>query len=63
VADLDDQTLSKGGVQVVDVAGHAVVATLDTGGVPATRLVFAGEGVVIAAVGRELRAWSLPANR
>jgi WD40 repeat protein len=64
VGDLDDETLSKGGVQVVDVASGAVVATLDTGGQPAGRVVFAGEGgVVIAAGARELRAWTLPANR
>jgi WD40 repeat protein len=62
VGDIDDETLSKGGIQVVDAASRAAVASLDTGRVPADALVFAGEvGTVVAVVGRDLRAWSVAA--
>jgi WD40 repeat protein len=62
VGDLDDETLSKGGVQVIEAASRALLATLDTGGTPVGGLVFANQGtVVIASVGRDLRAWTVPA--
>jgi WD40 repeat protein len=62
LGDIDDETLSKGGIQVVDAASRAAVANLDTGRVPAGALVFAGDvGMVVAIVGRDLRAWSVAA--
>ena len=61
VGDLDDRTLSKGGLRVVAAAGRALVATLETEGVPAAALVFAGRGdVVVGASGPLLRSWTLP---
>ena len=51
LGDIDDETLSKGGIQVVDAASRAVVASLETGNVPADTLVFAGD----AARGRRQR--------
>ena len=64
LGDIDDETLSKGGIQVVDAASRAVVASLETGNEPAGTLVFAGDrGVVVAGVGRDLRAWSVAALR
>ncbi len=63
LGDLDDETLSKGGVQVVDVGRRAVVAGLDTGGAPAGTLVFVNTGMVVATVGRDLRAWTVTAVR
>ena len=62
LGDIDDETLSKGGIQVMDVASRAVVASLDTGNAPPGlgALVFAGgAGMVVAIVGRDLRAWSV----
>jgi WD40 repeat protein len=62
LGDLDDETLSKGALQVVDAGTRAVVAELDTGRVPVAAVTFAGSaGVVIAIVGPELRAWTVPA--
>jgi len=62
VGDIDDETLSKGGIQVVDVRGGGVVATLDTGGAPAAALVFARDiAIVVGSVGRDLRAWTVDA--
>ena len=62
LGDIDDETLSKGGIQVVDAASRAAVANLDTGRVPAGALVFAGDvGMVVGIVGRDLRAWSVAA--
>ena len=64
LGDIDDETLSKGGIQVVDAASRAVVASLETGNEPADTLVFVGDpGVVVASVGRDLRAWSVAALR
>ena len=34
LGDIDDETLSKGGIRMIDAASRAVVATLDTGGRP-----------------------------
>lgn len=60
VGDLDDETLSKGGIQVVDAATRGVVAVLDTGGVPAARVAFVADGgMVVAILGRELHAWAI----
>ena len=64
LGDIDDETLSKGGIQIVDVASRAVVASLDTGNEPAEALVFAGDqSLVVAIVGRDVRAWSVAALR
>jgi WD40 repeat protein len=62
LGDIDDESLSKGGIQVVDAASRAAIASLDTGQVPAGGVVFAGDaGMVVAVVGRDLRAWTVAA--
>jgi WD40 repeat protein len=64
VGDIDDTTLGKGGLRVIDASTRAGVATLATGGVPPTWTVFFGDGIRVAsAMRRELRAWSLPIAR
>ena len=64
VGDIDDESLSKGGIQVFDASSRPAIASLDTGQVPAACVVFAGDGgMVVAAVGRDLRAWSVAALR
>jgi WD40 repeat protein len=55
VGDLDDETLSKGGIQVLDAATRAVVATLDTGNQPATHLAFVDAATIAAATDRRAR--------
>ena len=45
-------------IDLVDAASRSVVASFDTGGVPATRLTFIGSGLVVAIVDRDLRAWA-----
>lgn len=62
VGDLDDESLSKGSIQLVDPKTRATLADLDTGGVPPTALVFAAADTVVAALGRELRAWTVAAS-
>ena len=60
LADIDDETLSKGGVQIVDADSRAVVASLDTGGTPVRSMTFVADPpTVVAVVGRDLRAWSV----
>jgi WD40 repeat protein len=61
VGDIDDTTLSKGGISIVDAASRAVVANLDTSGRPMSLLTFVPDGRVIGAVGRELRTWTVDA--
>lgn len=58
---IDSDSLSKGGVRVVDASTRDVVATLDTGGLPPSRLAFGGSGAgaVVGVVGRDLRAWAI----
>lgn len=64
LGDIDDETLSKGGIQVVNAANRAVVTRLDTGNAPAGALVFVGDGgMVVGIVGRDLRAWNVAAVR
>ena len=64
IGDVDDATLSKGGLQIVAVSTRTVVATLDTGGEPANRIVFFADGNRLAAIiGRTLRAWNLDVVR
>ena len=59
IGDVDDETLGKGGIQVVDAASRSVLADLDTGRTPASAIVFAANDVLVGAVGRELRAWQI----
>ena len=61
MADIDDETLSKGGVDVIDTATRAVVATLDSGKEPASNLAFASGAMIVAASGRTVRSWNTPA--
>ena len=63
IGDLDDETLAKGGIQVVDAASRSVLADLDTGRTPASAIVFAANDVLVGAVGRELRAWQITPGR
>ena len=58
---IDSDTLSRGGVRVLDASTRAVVATLDTGGLPPSGLAFGGSGTgaVVGAFGRDLRAWAI----
>jgi len=62
IGDLDDETLSKGRIDLVDAATRAVVTSFDTGGVPAARVTFIGSGLVVAIVDRDLRAWGIAAR-
>jgi WD40 repeat protein len=61
VGDVDDATLGKGGLQVVDAATRTVVARLDTGGNPTFAVAFPDDRIVVAMIDRDLRAWDLPA--
>jgi WD40 repeat protein len=61
LGDIDDVSLTKGGVEIVEAATPAVVARLDTGSVPATSLVVLPEGVIVAAIGSTLRSWTVAA--
>jgi WD40 repeat protein len=64
IGDIDDKTLSKGSIEIVDAATRAVVARLDTGDVPVSSLAFVGsDPTIVAVVGRELRAWTIPGMR
>jgi WD40 repeat protein len=60
VGDVDDETLSKGGIQVIDAATRAVVTTLDTGNEPAGHLVFVNASTIAAATGLRVRSWMIP---
>ena len=57
IGDLDDETLSKGGIQVIDAATRAVVTTLDTGNEPAALLAFVNGSTIAAATGPRVRSW------
>jgi WD40 repeat protein len=63
VGDLDDETLAKGGLRIVDAGTLAASAHLETGGAPVSALTFTNASVVIGALGRDLRAWELPPER
>lgn len=58
LGDVDDETLRKGGLQVV-VAGTRTTVVLDTGGVPPRLIAFMSDGRLVAQIDRDLRAWSL----
>jgi WD40 repeat protein len=61
VGHIDSDSLSKGGVRVIDASTRAVVATLDTAGLPPSALAFGGTGTgaVVGVVGRDLRTWAI----
>ena len=59
VGDLDDETLSKGGIQVIDAATRAIVATLDAANEPAVHLAFVNGSTIVAATGPRVRSWSI----
>lgn len=61
LGDLDDETLAKGGLQIVDAGSRTVRDYLETGGAPVSAITFVRGSVVIAALGRDLRTWELPA--
>lgn len=61
LGDVDDETLSKGGVDIVDATTRAVVARLSSDGMPAMNLAVLPTGVVVAATGPTLRSWRVPA--
>ena len=63
VGDIDDATLSKGGIEVLDAVSRAVICRLDTSGMPASAVVFAAERTVIAVGATRMRAWTVPATR
>jgi WD40 repeat protein len=63
VGDIDDTTLSKGGIAIVDAATRAVVANLDTGGVPVFAVTFVADARVVAVVGQDLRTWTVDVIR
>ena len=64
IGDVDDGTLAKGGLRVVDATTREAVATFDTGGVPPSALTFASDGtVLVGVVGRDVRAWPVPQRR
>lgn len=64
IGDIDDGTLAKGGLRVVDATTRATVATFDTGGVPPAALTFTSDGTaLIGVVGRDVRAWPVPQPR
>jgi WD40 repeat protein len=60
LADTDDETLSKGSIDLVDAGRRAVVATLETGGMPTTNLAVLPDGLVVAASRATLRSWMVP---
>lgn len=63
VGDIDDRTLSKGGLQVFDSVSRQAIATLDTADVPNVKVAFVADGTrVVGAVARLLRAWPIPAE-
>jgi WD40 repeat protein len=63
IGDLDDASLTKGGIQVLDASTRAVIANLDTGGVPANRIAFLTNDRLVATFGADLRAWSVATAR
>jgi WD40 repeat protein len=62
LGDLDDETLSKGGISILDASTRAVVGTLDTTGVAVRALAFPDLSTVVAIIDRDLRAWMVGAK-
>ena len=48
VGDIDDASLSKGSIRMLDAASRAVVATLDTGGRPTFGIAITADSVVVS---------------
>ncbi|MEO5894139.1 MAG: hypothetical protein ABIS06_00380 [Vicinamibacterales bacterium] len=63
IGDLDDETLSKGGIQILDASTLAVVATLDTAGIAVRALAFPNNTTVVAILGRDLRVWNVAVSK
>ena len=61
VGDIDDETLSKGGIQVIDAASRAGRQSRYWRR-PAARIAFMSGGPVVAIVDRDLRAWTVAAR-
>ena len=61
LGDIDDESLSKGGIEVVEAATRAIVARLDSGGMPLNNVVVLPEGLIVAAGGPTLRSWTVAA--
>jgi WD40 repeat protein len=59
LGDIDDATLSKGGLRVLNATDRAVVATLEIPG-PASNLVFADARLLIGSGGPFLASWAIP---
>ena len=62
MSDIDDETLRKGGLQVI-LAGTRTTVELDTGGVPPGLIAFMSDGRLVAQIGRDLRAWNLATEK
>ena len=62
MSDIDDETLRKGGLQVV-LAGTRTTVELDTGGLPPRLIAFMSDGRLVAQIGRDLRAWNLATEK
>ncbi len=60
LGDIDERSLAKGGLRLVDAASRATVARLDTAGAPQGALAFTADGQrLVGGSGRTLRAWSV----
>jgi WD40 repeat protein len=59
LGDIDDATLSKGGLRVLNATDRAVVATLEIPG-PASNLVFVSARLLIGSGGPFLASWTTP---
>lgn len=59
LGDVDDTTLSKGGVRVLNAADRSVLGMLEIPG-PASNLVFVGARLLIGAGGSSLASWTIP---
>ena len=62
MSDIDDESLRKGGLQVV-VAGTRTTVELETGGLPPRLIAFMSDGRLVAQIDRDLRAWNLAAAK
>jgi len=62
LGDVDDETLSQGGIQILNASTRAVVATLDTTGTAVRALAFPNAVTVVAVVDADLRAWTVAAK-
>lgn len=63
LGELDDETLSKGGLRIVDAGSRTVLAYVESGGLPPSAITFVSDGLLIASFGRDLRSWEVAAAR